>query len=351
MDKILELAKVVTVIQVLIITSFILLMYLTRYFFQYRGQKNAGETEEISNLFNTNFDQQQIFSPEAAKQLQKSIQQVLFVLTAFEKKHSGSDYIGAFNAQLSNLVLKPAARKWFDSWRWLERYSAARCYTYGFDAEDEKKLLHLINDKSLLVSINAATVAVNYSNPTLINEMITVYSEARRIRQSSFAEIIANGHPDIASIIVERLQKESNLYVKLFCYRLLCRLPVSEVVACVETDIKIDAVDLKIAVLEYLVHCGEKANKELIYPLANDANWQVRAAVAKALGRVDDKKKCISLLAILLSDSEWWVRINAANSLSQLGESGIEILKNQSPTRDKFAYEIAQVVLMARDEK
>jgi len=351
MDKVIEIAKIVTIIQIVIVLLFILLMFVARYFLQYRERKNAKKMIKISHLFSSYFEEEKVFTPEECRYLQRQIQHVMTVLSSFEDKHINADYLGAFNAQLSNLVLKPVARKYASSYDWFKRYCATQCYAYGFEKEDEEKLLLLIQDKALLVAINAVTVAVNYANPVLINQMITVFSESRRLRQTSFAEIIAKGQPDIALIIQKRLEQESNLYVKLFCYRLLYRLPVSKIAACVKTDIKIDSVDLKIAVLHYLVHCQDKIKNELIYSLANDPNWEVRAVVAKALGTTDDRMQAANVLEVLLHDAEWWVRVNAANSLSELGKSGIDILKNQSLKQDKFAYETAQVVLAAREEK
>lgn len=47
----------------------------------------------------------------------------------------------------------------------------------------------------------------------------------------------------------------------------------------------------------------------------------------------------------MLHDKEWWVRVNAAHALLKKGKEGMDILKQQSPKLDRFAYDAAQEAL------
>lgn len=350
MDKLLTVIKIVALTEVILIGLFILLMYLTKAYFNNQARKSERKIKMVRSILTTHLEQQIPLSPLTARWVKKPIGPVLGVLKTLALTHSNSIYWDSFTKQLSELILKPVARKLSLSRYWLRRYQAAQCYYYGFELEDEKRLTRLLNDPSLLVSINAATVVVRYSHPALINKMITFFSEGRHLRQTSFAEIIGKDNKDISAIIFERLENEGNLYVKLFCYRLLRYMPAATIAFCARRDLKSDSIDLKIAVLNYLVHCQDDTKKELIYPLITDSNWQVRSAVAKALGKIKDNTN-LKLLTALLGDPAWWVRMNAATSLGKKGEAGLELLKIQLPHDDQFVYEVAQAVLISKDVK
>jgi HEAT repeat protein len=60
-----------------------------------------------------------------------------------------------------------------------------------------------------------------------------------------------------------------------------------------------------------------------------DEIWEVRAQAAKALGVLGDKQAVIRLKQALFDES-WWVRHNAADSLYQLGQEGMEALREVS---------------------
>ena len=114
--------------------------------------------------------------------------------------------------------------------------------------------------------------------------------------------------------------------------------------SCVIYDLEIDSIDLKISILNYLAHTVDETKNEKIYFLASDSHWEVRAVAARALQNVAEEKSYF-ILKNMLSDLQWWVRVNAANSLLKKGEKGIEILKKQSRHTDKYAYETAQTIL------
>lgn len=80
-----------------------------------------------------------------------------------------------------------------------------------------------------------------------------------------------------------------------------------------------------------------------------NADWQVRVHVAKALGRIGDRSD-IDRLRVLLSDSQWWVRYRAAQSLVDLPFLGKaefdELCLNIS---DPFAGDMLKQVLAERE--
>ena len=70
----------------------------------------------------------------------------------------------------------------------------------------------------------------------------------------------------------------------------------------------------------------------------------MKVAALGCLGKLN-AKSVISNIADCLSDSEWWVRITAGQVLKSMGDDGIRILNEQTPAKDKFAYDVAQSLL------
>jgi hypothetical protein len=57
-------------------------------------------------------------------------------------------------------------------------------------------------------------------------------------------------------------------------------------------------------------------------------------------------KEMVSHLATRLSDTSWWVRLNAASALRDLGDSGLaELARLASDSNDPFARDMAQRIL------
>jgi hypothetical protein len=76
-----------------------------------------------------------------------------------------------------------------------------------------------------------------------------------------------------------------------------------------------------------------------------DDRWEVRAQAARTAGRVG-LKEMVSHLATRLSDTSWWVRLNAASALRDLGDSGLaELARIASDSNDPFARDMAQRIL------
>lgn len=345
MDSVLYFVKIVVLAQMTLILFIIILLYLDKLFFKYKDKWESRERARITKLMNRYATNNRDIPQPIIGDFNTSIFNVLLHFAILENKYEGRSTFSRFKSQLSAEVLKPVAREGAFSNDWFKRYIATLCYLYGIDSSDEEIVLKLIEDESLLISVNAAKVATKFYTPKLINAIISVYSKASRVRQAVYAGIIVKGSPDISAIIINRLKTEKESHVKEFCYRLLARLPKkNQPRFSVKQDLKSDSLDLKIVALKYLSRLEKGLDNEVVYFLSDAAEWELRAILAKELGH-SDIEESITILEKLLNDKVGWVQVNAAYSLLKKGERGIAILKKQSPERNKLAYETAQEVL------
>lgn len=81
-----------------------------------------------------------------------------------------------------------------------------------------------------------------------------------------------------------------------------------------------------------------KQGEYIIIEAAKDRVWNIRAAAAKYIEKIDENEK---LFMKLLSDENWWVRNNTAENLISKGEKGENILINALKGKDRFAREIS----------
>lgn len=291
MGNLLYIVKTMAIIQLLIIITFVSLMYLTKAYLRYQEKQTKNKKRLIVNLLESIANGKDGFSQAAIKFLKKEIFLVITVLPSLEEHKHKFRYADSFKSNLISKILIPVAKKFAYSRNWFKRYIAVRCYSYGFEESDEEAILKLLRDHITLVSINSAMVATKFFNEKLTNNLIDIFSAGRRLQQSLYAEMIAKKGDAIAIIIFNRLDKEQNLYVKAFCYRLLSRLEDKTIFyPNAKDDVLSDNLELKLSALRYVASCDYPSKIEIVFKLTNDPHWEVRAVVANILGQILSKE-------------------------------------------------------------
>lgn len=334
--------KIIAIIQICLIVSSAFIIYLTHMFFIFKQRQNEIIIKKIQYLFDMFLIKTKKLASNNIIFLKKNIYEVLTVLSNMEN----TSHIDILITHLIHDVFLPTGRKFFNARGWYKRYIATQCFFYGYTEEDRPRIQKLISDKISLISINAGKISVQYEDSLLINTMLDVASKKRRLQQSVYIDLILKSNKDISPVLIERLQREKNIYTKITCYRILSALPPrKDLVSTVYEDIALNNTDLDIAIITYVMHSeAEEKNKILFYYASHNQNSNVKTIVAKKLGDINTDKS-YDILKKMLRDSNWWVRLNAATSLKHMGDRGLAILKEQSPDVDKYAYEVAKYVL------
>lgn len=106
-----------------------------------------------------------------------------------------------------------------------------------------------------------------------------------------------------------------------------------------------DDPEVLIAGLDYL---EEGEDLPLARGAARHAEWAVRTAAARALGRIGERRE-LPLLLELLRDPVWWVRYRAAEAILRLpGVSAAELESLRDGAQDGFAAEMLAQALAER---
>ncbi|OGV47924.1 MAG: hypothetical protein A3F46_05830 [Legionellales bacterium RIFCSPHIGHO2_12_FULL_42_9] len=351
LDQLPHVVKVVALIQLGILIASFFLFYVLRTLFKINDRRLAKKIKKMTQLLNSLINNQTKLTPKIIRFFKNNCREMLSCMRKIEDTTPTLPAWIKIKQQLSTQILKPEAKRLAYSSKWLKQYLAALCFEYGTNLkENDSVLSKLVHSDTFIVSLNAARVIFKYPTPVTINALIDSLAKGRRIQQSLYAEVLVveptQGNETLMTTFSDRVTGEQDPYVKTFCYRILMLLTLpNNPLKIIETDILSDNVDLKIATLCYLSRFQDTISRNTLRQFLKDPQPEVKAVVAKLIGEMNDEES-IPLLEEKLHDSAWWVRINAAEALSKLGQKGILALQQQSSEIDSFAYETAQKVLI-----
>ena len=333
--------RVLAIVQLLL---FIFLFVMTLLFKFYQNQHAAKEKKIIQRLnqYLLNFD---TLSPQDLQYL-KAHRRLSF--TAFHLLEQ--------QGQLSNQIIQdiiPALfldkiKKDVSSRSWSIRnyaalnYQLRNKYLKNMSAIDEQHLLSLLADPVPLVAINAAIAICFDPRQQTMDKFIDIFSQQRRAQYDLLTEVLHASALKMMPFIEQRLNNEKNIYIRVFCYRMLRQLPKMELIlSTLDTDIHSAIIDLRLAALAYIAYAQTNDYKFHLSNAINADAWEIRARAAKLIGYTKDTF-FLATLSLHLSDAVWWVRFRSAEALGMMGAQGRAILSSQKIDVDKFAYEMSQ---------
>jgi hypothetical protein len=330
--------------EIIVIIGFVWLVYGLK-IYQLLTRKDRDKIyKSVIAAFNESMEKGGELTRSQLRRLNKDILTTLKAADEYDKTHEKNEAWAKTRDSLIKKVLLPQMHRLYKAGKIYKRYYAANLFNYYFQEEDAEMVAKLIKDPVLLVSVDAARVGFKFKSSPVINAAIDSFANYRRLQQSIYSSMAIDCGVEVEKIITDRLSIEKDGYVKAFCYRLLSQFPSTiDVSSVVKADLDGKVIELRLSALNYAAH--NHSCRSLIKEYLSDDQWQMRSTAAKLLGIIKDHS-AVSLLGEKLSDKEWWVRIRAAEALSELGEKGIAILKEQSPEKDKFAYEAAIQVLV-----
>lgn len=350
MERILHIVQHIASAQIIIIVIVVVLFYLFSIIFKINDRLTVRKNKKIKARLKALLEEECELSSIDIKFFQSNIRELLKCIEKEDIRNAQSVKWQHVKQQLSDKVLKVKARKLALSRHWMKNYLAVLCYRYGVAPDDQPVLSKLVNNGTLLVSLNAGILILLYPSKQSVNALIDSYTAGRYLQQNLFAEVLTsepvamNTQECLFDEINHRLSTETNVYAKSFCYRILTKLSFcKKAVDSLYTDLSSSNIELKISATNYLALFKTKKNGLILIEMLSDDDPSIRAVAAKLLGDFGDDA-AIEPLEIALRDKKWWVRVNSAASLAKLGEKGLLALRKQSPQIDLFAYEAAQKV-------
>ncbi len=209
-------------------------------------------------------------------------------------------------------------------------------------------LINALNDPMLDIRLNATQGLGKLLYVKAIPAIIEKVSLPSIWPSQRVIEAIAVMGDDALQPLINYLAKpELKDGSKLICIGVLGLLKNSEALPILSKSLDSPSLEIRVQTVKALGLIGDESITSKLCLCMKDSAWEVRAAVASALGTIKNKE-AISCLNSGLVDEAWWVRRNAANALYSIGAQGIEALKTNLLSEDRFAREMSQLIL---DEK
>lgn len=234
--------------------------------------------------------------------------------------------------------LLPEARKLAGSVFWRRRNFASRTMALFPVAEDEGALLQLMRDKEFLVSSHAIRALIHLSTRKAMQKVVERMSCEHGYAYYLFRDLIASGTKATFEHIIA-FARQPNLHKT--CLDLLSTKSVTLPIPFLQEDLFSKDVEVRILALRVLIRTPTKNATEIFQHFIHDENSAIRALAAKGL-RDYPSDESMKLLEMSLLDSEWQVRLAAAQALKMIEPEGSAILKRQV---DKCSREVAEYAL------
>lgn len=147
----------------------------------------------------------------------------------------------------------------------------------------------------------------------IYSDRIIEILEKSNLHIEDWIELLENEDSDIGKIIILKiLAEQEEIVMQQYSDRILKYLDAAK--------------EIKIAAITALCSSKNEEYLEKLYDLyMKEDMWEVRATITKGMVNFD-AKRTKEMLLLMIKDKEWWVRFNAARTISLMGEEGIYTL-------------------------
>ena len=229
---------------------------------------------------------------------------------------------------------------------WWRRASALRALGRLENEAFRPVFLRMLRDKHELVSIEAAKALGSIGDVRGLESLAEMVRHPSRWAALLFADVAKKIGDDGLAFIRNLVLEDPRPAVRATA---LDALRIARDMRCVDVVRPLLAVEdkeLRARAIKTLSEVGAVDAVPDILRLLGDDAWEVRAQAVKAAARLGGDEQVYRALRWALGDSSWWVRLNAAQGLSGLGDRGKAVLTEVSRTSpDPFARDIAAHVM------
>jgi len=339
------LAKGIIILEFSLVVIFIFLTFILKFYYTWKNKRIQAKIIKIESYLQKASPEQPLIFPKSWKKLEF----IMPIISNLDQICKDASWKSVRKNLLEEIVLPLARKATKRSQRhWIQRYYAAEAFSLATHKEDEKYIINLIEDEIPLVYLNALPAAISCGSQSVIDPLISQIASQRRLTQGTYLQAFVNAPADIVSIVVGHLNHTTDPYIRTTCYKLLMmHLQIVNVTWDINADLSSPNLELRIAAAKYLTKCKHNDAIPTLIKLLGDPQWEMRVAALNGLGSLNAQSE-IPKIAALLRDSEWWVRMNAGQVLLTMGDAGLDILKGQDPNADKYAYDVAQYLLVIK---
>jgi HEAT repeats len=331
------------ILEVIIVIILLIVILVSKALIGYSNRNAARLYKKLSEQLASSLAHGTPFNPKFNKYSYYSLTTLLAVVESFDHRFKGGEWHELKN-EISRKYLINKARSWSKSLFWVKRNFSARVFAITSYPEDETTVIKLMDDKVFLVSSIASIVAVKIELRDGIYKILKKMTASNGYSYYLFRDLLLTGSEKILLWIEEFAVQDESPAFHIACLDILedSYLPLSKL--SLEKDFYSNNPKIRLAACKIYSNNPQHDSPQKLIEASKDSDITIRAEAIQALSQFYSPKTIAALEKCLL-DEDLHVRIQAALTLSKLGEEGIQTLKTQNPTTNVNAYEAAQYAL------
>ncbi len=229
--------------------------------------------------------------------------------------------------------------------RWTDRELAATHLGILGIPSTVPELTRLLTDRRQEVRYTAARSLAQIGTTEAFTALLSLLRSGTPLNRPRLLEIVQDTTFTEMEPVRELLLDDSTpLELRLLLIELVGNWRDHRMVETLREMLLTDDVDIICRTMKALILIGDSDSLPYILQYSDDPRWEVRALVARAIGKLDFGE-ATGILRQLLSDEGYWVRRNAAEALAELGADGRIVLDDYNILKDRFASDIARYQL------
>lgn len=306
-------------------------------------KKSFALKSEVNKLFIEAVNKKIFLSPDALKPEYKNLSLLVPVILNLNKRFEKNTHWLFILDHFLEYLLLPLARKDSQSPHWMVRHWALRCFMIDPRLKDEQYLLSFLVDPVAYNRFMSLKPLLKIGTEYSVQSMIDTMKQENRHSRNVYGELMKESSSDFVEFIRDRLIDEDDPEIRRVCIELLSDHINTSDVFLIKKDLSSKNKYLKLTSLRCLQKFEGYYASQLMLKYLNDPDWEVRSLTSKFVG---DRNaiQAIPQLIKNMGDDNWWVRFNAAISLSKLGRPGLAALNSVCREQDPYAYQMSQYV-------
>lgn len=268
---------------------------------------------------------------------------VVEVLEKFDQRFNDQRWL-EIKEKINSTYLLPRAPKFASSYSWVKRQLAARSLLLSPHLANEAVIGQLLQDKRYLVRVAAAVCATKMSSQELFFRVIKMMSEESSLAQFPYRDALIQVSEEKFTWMTSLLSQTTDNSIRAICLDILTTRYSPNLFSLVKPYVNSESRACRLLAIKALGSIHSEEAIEILIGHLDDSEWEIRAESVIGIQKLY-VTRTIPKLKMMLNDSVWWVRLQAALALKNFGQQGLDVLTSQDLEKEPNAHKIAQYIL------
>ena len=334
-----SLLSIELVIMISCAIAIIIIKCITKIVTNHRGDVQEKLSDIIESFLLNDINLKDLLIPTELCQYRNLVE----VLEKFDQRFNDQRWT-EIKEKINSTYLLPRAPKFASSFSWVKRQLAARSYLLSPHLADAALINELLEDKRYLVRVAAAVCATQMSSQELFFRVIKKMSDETSLAQFPYRDALIQVNEEKYAWIASLLSSTNDNNIRAICLDILTARYSTNLFSLVKPFVNSENRACRLLAIKALGSINSEESKEILICHLDDSEWEIRAESVIGMQKLYVIQS-IPKLKKMLSDLIWWVRLQAALTLKNFGQQGLEILISQDLEKEPEAYKIAQYIL------